>query len=228
MSLFFSTVSIGPYILFFSEYQLQCNNVSLIPSNEDISLIVIHFSGYIIGKLYVFEALFLLVHCSSANRYSNCFMVLLNQRIYFEASPVSGTMSTLGCSKGQNRNSVQLSTIQFRTSRTLAQSNTISQAGPSNHNDMKKRQDSMETKRKFASTSLVWDETEYRREITFPMMYKSSIKKWSSANNVSLVYMRDWIHTTFFLRWQRVQDLGKLSNKNKVYFCIYTETQHIP
>jgi len=57
MSLFFSTVSIGPYILFFSEYQLQCNNVSLIPSNEDISLIVIHFSGYIIGKLYVFEAL---------------------------------------------------------------------------------------------------------------------------------------------------------------------------
>jgi len=149
-----------------------------------------------------FSCLSIAHHHSSANRYSNCFMVLLNQRIYFEANPFIGTMSTLGCGKSQNHNSVQLSTIQFRTSQTLAQSNTISQAGPSNHNDMIKRQDSMETQRIFASTSLVWDETEYRSGITFPMMYKSSIKNWSIANDVNLVHMRDWTRTTFFLRWQ--------------------------
>jgi len=111
--------------------------------------------------------------------------------------------------------------MQFETSRTLAQSNFISQAGPSNHDDMKKRQDSMETERKIISTSLVWDETEYRSGIAFPMMYNSLIKKWSSENDVNLVYTRDWTRTTFFLRWQKGQDSGKTK---KFYFCIYTET----
>ena len=59
MSLFFSTVSIGPYILFFSEYQLQCNNVSLIPSNEDIYLIVNPFQWLYNWKIVCFWSTFL-------------------------------------------------------------------------------------------------------------------------------------------------------------------------
>ncbi|KAL9708809.1 hypothetical protein Ac2012v2_007964 [Leucoagaricus gongylophorus] len=115
----------------------------LIPPAKEPNTNVNVTLGYIIGKLY-----------------SNCFMVLLNQRTYYESVTVSGTMSTLGSgnvSNGPDTTSIQLSTMRFNDLRTLIQLNSTSQAEPSKHNSEKDRQDSIETETemKIASSSTV-------------------------------------------------------------------------
>lgn len=144
-----------------AEYQCECNTVGLIPSNQETATYSFHLSGYIIGKLYLqaFYRLTTTYHRSSC-RYSNCFMVLLNQRTYYESVAVSGTMSTLpsgNVSNGPDTTSIQLSTMRFNDLRTLIQLNSTSQAEPSKHNSEKDRQDSIETETemKIASSSTV-------------------------------------------------------------------------
>jgi len=80
-------------------------------------------------------------------------MVLLNQRTYWETSPVRGTISTLGAgnaSDGQSSTSMQLSTIRFNDSKTfmearLAGVSQIESSNGDNTDNKKAGEEPMET-----------------------------------------------------------------------------------
>jgi len=81
-------------------------------------------------------------------------MVLLNQRTYWETSPIKGTISTLGAgnaSDAQSSTSVQLSTMRFNDSKTfmearLTGASQIESSSADNTDNKKDGEDSIETK----------------------------------------------------------------------------------
>ena len=97
-------------------------------------------------------------HRRSLYRYSNCFMVLLNQRTYYESCSIRGTMSTLGSGSSRDSNPAQLSTIRFNDSRTFMETplHGNSQAELSKHNHKKNRQNSLEMEVNIGSPNIVW------------------------------------------------------------------------
>jgi len=88
-------------------------------------------------------------------------MVLLNQRTYWETSPIRGTISTLGAgnaSDGQSSTSMQLSTIRFNDSKTFmeARSTGASQIEASNADNTDNKKDGEESMEiKVASPNIV-------------------------------------------------------------------------
>lgn len=106
-----------------TEHKPSCHRVSEasqlreLPTNN-------HHSGYTLGKLSVFTDWYQGIICSFSGRYSNCFMVLLNQRMHSEepsrdssATPESGTMRASsidrGLRSGSFRAAGEISIIQF-------------------------------------------------------------------------------------------------------------------
>ena len=85
--------------------------------------------GYTLGKMYsgFYLAVSTVTDHPLADRYSNCFMVLLNQRIYWDTSRKgSDEIGSYGSSRGnrsrgrfssQNQTTGQISVIQFSGSR---------------------------------------------------------------------------------------------------------------
>ena len=97
-------------------------------------------------------------HHRSPYRYSNCFMVLLNQRTYYEPRQTRGTMSTFDSGHSLDSNPLQLSTIRFEVPRTFMEtlSHGNSQVESSKDNHKKERQNSMEMEVDIGSLDIKW------------------------------------------------------------------------
>ena len=156
-----------------AEYRYQCNTVGPIRSSQDFDLFIAF------QWLPNWKIVFLSFSCSttahhrSSYRYSNCFMVLLNQRTYYESCPIRGTMSTFGSGNSRDSNPAQLSTIRFNDSRTFMETwlHGNSQVESSKHNHKKDRQSSMEMEVDIGSHNTVWGKTAEQGKIQLHGLY---------------------------------------------------------
>ncbi|KAF5352677.1 hypothetical protein D9756_006283 [Leucocoprinus leucothites] len=98
-----------------------------IPPVAELKTNVLIALGSVIGKMCYFNILvdFIATHCRLILRYSNCFMVLLNQRIYYDnyakANPTTGTFGGSSGIQGDCQNETTgppMSMLQFNDTGT--------------------------------------------------------------------------------------------------------------